>query len=126
MHINVGGIQVPMTEQISNRLGLHVLAVKARSEGVPQSMGTAPAPWKSASPVGTVERLFDHTSCQRLSASAPMPNEQLRCSGKRSPSSSILSHCNQDVPGNRQLSAAIRLQLRYDHTALTPINLVDL
>jgi hypothetical protein len=45
MKIKVGGIQMPMTEQIGDRLGFYALAVESRREGVPQSMGAVPAPW---------------------------------------------------------------------------------
>lgn len=126
MQINVGSIQVPVTEQIRDCLGFDALTVESRSEGVPQSMGAAPTPWKAAAPVGTLESLLDDASCQRPPASASMANEQLRGFATRSPSSSIPSHSSQNVAGNRQLPAASGLYRRYDHMTRGPINPIEL
>jgi hypothetical protein len=126
VNVDVRGIQMPMTQQIGDRLGFHVLAVESRSKSVPQSMGAAPGLRKSAASVRALQSLFDHALCQSLPDSASVPKKQLCRIGMRTPLSSVPSQCSYDVTGNRELSAAIGLGLRYAHARTRPINVVEL
>jgi hypothetical protein len=125
MHVDVGGIQVSMTEQIGDGFGFDASTIESRCKGVSQSMGAVPSPGKSAASVSAAQSLLDQASGQRPPASAFMADEQLRGFSTWSSSSSVLSHRSQDVLRNRQLSAAIGLCLRYDHMARSPINPVE-